>query len=821
MTGAPIAADIGPRGVTGRTPPHGGEEAAATQGSKRIRSLDGLRAICALGVVGYHMRLPWLQGGLLGVTVLFVLSGYLVTAGILRDVSRNGRFRFGEFLRRRFWRLMPVAALVVCVTGVACAMLDGRLFEKFIPDLLPSLGMILNWTKIFANESYFAAAGAPSPLTHFWSLAIEAQFYLLWPPVLAWLLHRGVSRKIVRRGTLVLALASAALMAALYVPGADPSRVYYGTDTRAFSILLGAWLAFVWPFDRVSLRDFRLSTGIRKALAAGTAACVAGLVAMMVLTVGYTEFPYYGGLLLCSVLAVGATAGLATGQGTVSRIMSLPPLAWLGSRSYAVYLWHFPLLELANPLNSTTGIPWWRLLAELACVLVLSEVTYRLVEKPCLVLGRRSSEPSPAVPRRDRIRPLVPAAAIVGGAAVILAVCLVIEPPAVARLNAERFAAAQAAGEADDDKPLVEGERHVMHAALRKPLQDGVYDVVLIGDSVSLGANRQLNAAFPHGMIDTRGYREPDEAMEVLEGYLAQGVVGDDVVISIGTNGVLDHETMDRFLADVGPERRIWFVNMRSPNAKDNDNNALIAEYVAAHDNVRLIDWHAATEGHDDWLIEDGIHLTWEGRDAYTELVVSTMGYEVPNEGNTTYDVIVLGDAMLSGAVDGFAQAWPGGLVDVAEGRSVRGVMNAFREYEAQGVVGRKVVLCVGSEEWLKEKDLVSLMDAVGDRKTWILTVRSGRDRDDENNRLIDRVASSRPNVDIIDWKQASVGRGDWVSDDGMPSERGTRALVELVRSTVDASAEPAPGTSSPGVVPPSAPTSGEAAVPVASATQG
>lgn len=782
--GATSVAEEGTKAIGGKAP-----------GRRRVRSLDGLRAMCALGVIGYHMRLPWLGGGLLGVTVLFVLSGYLVTAGILREFDRHGSFHLGPFLRRRLWRIMPTAVLVALVAGIACAMLDGRLFEKFVPDLAPALGMVLNWTKIFANESYFAAAGNPSPLTHYWSLAIEAQFYLVWPPVLALLLRRGASRKVVRRGVLALALVSAALMALLYVPGADPSRVYYGTDTRAFSLLLGCWLAFVWPFDRVSQGASALSTRARKAVPWAALACVVGIAAMMVLTVGYTAFPYYGGLLLCSLLSVGAIAALAPGEGIPARIMSAPPLAWLGSRSYAIYLWHFPLLELANPLNSTTGVPWWQLLAELACVLVLSEASYRLVEMPCIALGRPRL--TTVATRRSRVLPAVPALAAIGSAAVVLAACLVVEPPAMVRLTEERIAAAAEAGEAD--KPLVEGERHVMHAALRKPLRDGVYDVVLIGDSVSLGANQQLNAAFPHGMIDTRGCREPDEALDVLEGYLSQGVVGDDVVISIGTNGVLTHEAMDRFLADAGPERRLWFVNMRSPNAKDVDNNALVDEYVAANANVSLVDWHAATEGHDDWLSEDGIHLTWEGRDAYTALVVGTMGYELPDEDNTTYDVVVLGDAMCVGAVDGLAQAWPGGIVDVAEGRTVAGVANALREYDSQGVVGPKVVLCVGSEERIDADDLAGLLDAVGDRQAWILTIRSGHDRDQESNRAIERAAAGRPNVSVIDWNAVSKGRDEWLSEDGMPNGEGARVLAELVRAKVDGAVGEAPAETGSG----------------------
>ena len=755
--------------------------------SRYVTSLDGLRAICALGVVGYHMRLNWCGGGLLGVTVLFVLSGYLVTSGLMREFSSTrGTIDIVSFWKRRVARIMPTCIVFVLVTGAVCALCDAALFTKMRGDIIPALLMVINWTKILSNESYFAAAGNPSPLTHFWSLAIEAQYYLIWPPIFYLLMRKRIKRKRVRVGILIAAALSAILMAILYVPGADPSRPYYGTDTRAMSLLLGCWLAVVWPMNRMSKsRASRMDgfAGLVPIIIGPL--CVLGLVLMMLFTEGYTSFYYYAGFLICSILSVGAIAGLVPAGSIFALALSFKPLAWLGSRSFAIYIWHYPILELMNPLNATTPPPWWKLLFEFAIILGISELSYRFVEAPLRKLGSPSREgadkegakgerrsrherPSRLVPFLPaKFEPVLPVAVVaLLGAAITTYGLVFVEPVTVA-----------------GDRPE---ERRVMQASLKKPLQDGVYDVVLIGDSVSLGANEQLNEAFPHGLIDTMGERQAPAALASLQDYIDEGVVGDQVVISIGTNGVLTDEDMKAFLDAVGDERELWYVNLRSPNAKDIDNNALIDEYVSKNENMHLIDWNSATEGHEDWLIEDGIHLTWDGRDAFAKLIVDTMDYEVPNDTNTVYSVTIMGDTVCLQAANELAKAFPKGIVDTADGRSPRDVTKAYETYDKQEVVGDAVVLSIGNEEQLSANDLSDFVNAVGnDKDLWIINVRGGAWQN-PNNEMIKNVTNSHDNVKIIDWLSASQDHNDWFESDGIHlSKEGISAYVSLIKEKV------------------------------------
>ena len=235
----------------GRANTPAAEQTPARPKSRYIPALDGLRTLAVVAVVLYHLNLTWAQGGLLGVTIFFVLSGYLITRLLLNEVAKTGRIDLKSFWIRRIRRLVPAVVTVVVATCALCTVFNHVMLTKMRPDILPSLLFFNNWWQIAQNVSYFNALGDPSPLTHFWSLAIEEQFYLIWPPLLFAMVSMHVSKPNTRRVVLGLAAVSALAMMVLYNPAADPSRVYYGTDTRVFSLLLGLGLVLV-----VALRDF-------------------------------------------------------------------------------------------------------------------------------------------------------------------------------------------------------------------------------------------------------------------------------------------------------------------------------------------------------------------------------------------------------------------------------------------------------------------------------------------------------------------------------------------------------------------------------------
>ena len=209
-----------------------------------VPALDVLRALAVLVVIAYHMHLGWAPGGLLGVTMFFVLSGYLITGLLLKEYDDSGTISLANFWLRRVRRIIPAVVFAVLGTALLCTIFNHALLTKMRPDVLPTLFFFNNWWQIFHNVSYFEALGSPSPLTHYWSLSIEEQFYLIWPVALLICMKAGVKRTTMQKGIIVLIVLSALEMILLFDPHADPSRVYYGTDTRAFSLLIGALLAF-------------------------------------------------------------------------------------------------------------------------------------------------------------------------------------------------------------------------------------------------------------------------------------------------------------------------------------------------------------------------------------------------------------------------------------------------------------------------------------------------------------------------------------------------------------------------------------------------
>ena len=343
-------------------------------------ALDGIRALAVAAVLAYHADMPWARGGFLGVDAFFVLSGFLITSLLLSEWRRSGRIGLVAFWCRRARRLLP--ALFLMLVGVAfyaAAFASPLDLGRIRGDALATIAYVANWRPIFAGVSYFDQYLTPSPLRHTWSLGIEEQYYLVWPLLLALLLTvRRVSLRTLVAVSLALLLASALLMALLFQPGHDPSRVYYGTDTRAQSLLVGAVLAMVLPRLSLLLRP----RATNWTLQAAAVMCVGGIAWAWITTSGDSTLLYRGGfLLLATGVAVVITAAVQPGGGPLGRVLSLPPLRALGLISYGVYLWHWPIYLMLS--RSRVGWDPYPLFAlRVAATLAVATASYKLLELP-------------------------------------------------------------------------------------------------------------------------------------------------------------------------------------------------------------------------------------------------------------------------------------------------------------------------------------------------------------------------------------------------------------------------------------------------------
>ncbi|MDO4404293.1 MAG: acyltransferase family protein [Atopobiaceae bacterium] len=609
----------------------------------RVQEIDGFRALAILAVVCYHLDVPWLPSGHLGVVMFLVLTGYLATSSLLLH-QRSGFKSLLTFWKKRLHRIWLPAAVMMSFTLLACIAFNHVLLTKARPDVLPGLALVENINYILRDISYFDRIGGPSPLKHLWYLGIDAQFCLVWP-LLMYGLSKLLPRPTTRRVTLVLAAASAVAMALLYNHGAGLIRIYYGTDTRAFAPLLGAWLAFAAPVGRRPARDIRpLFEKGRLAIELMAIASLVATAVAMVLVRDTASALYQGGMFVVAALSTVVILALNLPGGILSRVLSFAPLTWLGTRSYGIYLWHFPLILLLGANSKAAA--WWKLPAALVLTVVLAELSHRYVERPA-----SSGRLLPKLKRRlsqgvaGLRSPIVMGTFALILVAVVDGVGLATVPDQTLVPQDAVVSTGDAADRAMDlsarqqEEPTDIGEVPPAEAVLHAPASEkeaGVYDPVLIGDSVPGDAESYWRAACPDGLLDSYVGRTPEQAAAVLNEYLSQGVVGKIVIMQAFSNTPVSLEQLNYMVDACGEDRSIYFVNVRSSSNDMDQINDTIQQCVDSHSNVHLIDWHGASEGHgEDWLYADGEHLAPGGQDAYIDTIVDAIYEEFADIGGS------------------------------------------------------------------------------------------------------------------------------------------------------------------------------------------
>lgn len=605
--------------------------------SRKVGALDGLRVLAIAAIVVYHANATWLPGGYFGVSVFFVLTGYLITLSIEREIGRSGHLDYPRFLLRRVSRLLPTMLAVVGVTAILCWIFSPGLLPKVKTDAVPALLFFENLFYIFRNVSYFAAAGLPSPLTHFWFLGVTMQFYLVWPLVLMALSKVIRKRKDACVIVAVLIAASALAMGLMYDPTADTARIYYGPDTRAFELLTGALCALMtrghgWralaeaPRGRTHAAPRELVPGWVFDLAA--VGSLAGIGAMMVTLNGYSDFAYRGGMLVASLLTAVFIGAVSRPDSLVGKVVGCAPLAEAGKRGFAVYLWHYPLLLVMNPATRTTELPWWGWALEFVAIVAVSELSYRLVEKG---VGKKTRIAGQAVPA------LALEALGIVAVAVLLASPIAAEetgvptdqqtPGVVAGQDAAEVADPETDG-FDISGTYLAGTAFasavdtINNLNYDVDVETGATDanVLLIGDSVPAGAVTQFQKIFPNGYIDAKVGRQLWDCEDVYNAAVAAGHSSGIVVWASGDNGVAREDQLRR-LVEICGDAKVYFVTVRVPLALQKINNDLFYKMADEYDNVEVIDWYGESEGHSEYFWDDGTHLRPEGAEAYVMML--------------------------------------------------------------------------------------------------------------------------------------------------------------------------------------------------------
>ncbi len=627
-------------GVAARVVRRGEGTVSAAPPSKGARlpdlpGVDGLRALAVIAVLIYHAGIAWLPGGFLGVEVFFVISGYLITALLLAEWRKEGRIDLGRFWVRRARRLLPALFVMLAATmAFAVAFLPEEV-ANLRGDVLAALGYVTNWYLIFGNESYFEAMGRPSLLKHLWSLAIEEQFYLLWPPVLtlAMAFFGSVRRRIlVVLVALAGAVASGVWMAVLYQPEVDPSRLYYGTDTRAIGLLLGATLAFVWwpgRFRRTSERASGRSVPLT--LDALGLAGLGGLVALFMFAGEFQPFLYHGGFALVGVCTAALISAVVHPRARLGSTLGVMPMRWLGLRSYGIYLWHWPVFMVSRP-HLDVPLDGWQLLAlRFGVVLILSDLSYRFVETPIRrgALGRlRRSWRESRGARRWALN-LGWGASFTGAAACCallgMAVAFAKPPEVPSYLQEKEIHTTVSKTTTQPPEPVgsaASGAAPSSEPRPAAPVPAPSGPVTAVGDSVMVGAADRMQTSMESlARIDAEVGLQSQTALGILQRLRAQDRLGEVVVVHVGNNGAITTAQVDAMMRTLDGAERVVLVNNRVPRVWEQQNNEVLSYAARRYRKAVLADWHAASTGRPELLYTDGIHLRPAGERLYAAMI--------------------------------------------------------------------------------------------------------------------------------------------------------------------------------------------------------
>ena len=617
--------------------------APAAPSSNRFTGLDGLRAIAVVLVMVYHLFPGMLLGGFIGVDVFFVISGFLITSLLVRERQVRGRISLGRFWIRRARRLVPALVTVVAVCTTIALVLGGDLLVGIGKQVLGAATFSYNWIQIAAGSDYFTT-DTPELFRNFWSLAVEEQFYIVWPFLLVVLM---AVRWTWLRVVVVTAAAagSAWWMLQLSLGGADVTRMYYGTDSHAFGLLIGAALAFALarPSPGTGRPHIARSRVLRVVPPAIGLLALAGVLILSGTLHEGDEATFRGGLALVSLLMVVVIWGAVQARSFLGRILDNAPMRYIGERSYGLYLWHWPLLVLTFAWMPIEGLPTpadYTVSGIIAALLTLlaAVLSYRFIEQPIRRNGFRATlRVAVGHLRRGPARAM--GTAVAGLAAIALVATTTIAVAAAPTQTSAQDAIQRG------EQALASGGDSTLPPASPSPTPvptstDGTTpdptpspaptlptgsEITAIGDSVMLAAAPELQTLFPGIYIDATVSRSMFAAPDLLRTLDASGQLRQTIVIGLGTNGPIRDATLSEIYEIAGPDRFVVFVNAYAPRSWIDGVNATLDNSVATHENAAVADWYDAVSPlADQVLAGDKIHPGAKGGRLYAQTILSS-----------------------------------------------------------------------------------------------------------------------------------------------------------------------------------------------------
>lgn len=603
-----------------------------------IPGLDGLRALAVLSVIGYHLNLPFFAGGFLGVTVFFVLSGFLITVLLTWEWDQTQIINIKQFWIRRAKRLLPAMFLLLIVLNTVVPLLRPGLITSLRQDTIAAFFYYSNWHLIFQKISYFESFNNPSLLTHFWSLAIEEQFYIFWA-IIVLLFYKWIkNRKVLFYLVILASLLSAILMFLIYEPFLDPSRVYYGTDTRLFSLLIGASAAILFPNQPLPNRYNRKKWRYEMMGLVG----ILTFIAMTIFTNQYDSFIYQGGMLILSVTTALFVLSLAKSSTLVSKwILEWKFLKWIGVRSYGIYLWHYPVIILVRSNVNTDGMNYLEISAILILSFLLAALSYTFIEKP-IRTDKVQFRVKNSVAIIAILLPLIiftnsnwVSNKMVGASEkeeVLSPVEEIITPiPFYGNRKDEgiRQAPKPFNKPVEQNKPPINKPKPIPNPPVKenntKPPQPKPSiikeKITAIGDSVLINPAPYLKKTYPNIMINAKVSRQMRDASTIVSQLKNSNQLGSIVIIELGTNGPFPEKTLTDLIDNIGKDKKILLVNTRVPRPWESNVNKMLVDVSKKYSHITIVDWYSTSASHNEYFVKDGVHLKPDGAKAYALMI--------------------------------------------------------------------------------------------------------------------------------------------------------------------------------------------------------
>jgi peptidoglycan/LPS O-acetylase OafA/YrhL len=580
---------------------------AGKVGVRHISSIDGLRAIAVTAVVLYHLGISWIPGGFLGVDLFFVISGYVITRLILDSINQSSALDLRAFYAARLRRIYPAFIFMVICTIIFIGVWAPEAIKRFLSDLPYALTGTINWFLVARHQDYFEAIGRPPLLQHTWSLAVELQFYLIWPIILLTVLKYFGKKNIARIALLIAIISGVTLfLVSLRLDQSNAqqiSHIYFGTDTHSLGLFLGSALAVSWIPQNLSADIAKRAQDVIDGI--GVVGLL-GLIATFLFIDETNASLYRLAFPLAGIFGCLVIISLVHPASRFAPLISSAPFRWAGQRSYGIYIWHWVIFQVTRPSVDLTGQTWALYLARVLLVLALADISLRWVEIPFrqgMVQNwlRGMKYRAPKVKLRQQL-------SIVFSIIAVLAVTSSISVQAINK--ADQIA-----------QDLITQQED--QAASQEDL-GSTTGLWVTGDSVILGIRSKLESKEHISLINARVGRQAPELLAVMR-VDQSSVPSSPVVFNLGNNNALSEQTVVDIFEIVKNQPQIIVVNTAVPRPWKDANNAIISKVASRYPNVRLVDWDRVSKDRPELFAPDGVHLSPAGSDVYVDLVLTVL----------------------------------------------------------------------------------------------------------------------------------------------------------------------------------------------------